>query len=354
LVICEAGQGASRNPVQAHGGKFLPDWAMKVLVTGASGFVGSHVLDSLRTRGIAAAVLLRPSSDRRFIADHLRRVDLRIGAIGDPESLDAALRDVTHVVHCAGCTKALRVSEFYEANQLGTRNIVEAVNRQEGRIQRLIQISSLSAGGPAPARKPARECDEPHPVSDYGRSKLGGEQEVRSACQSDYVILRPSAVYGPRDTAFLPLFKAIKVHVLPRIGGDRMALSFVFVKDLAEAVAACLTPPSAAGKTFYIASPEVATAGRMGGEIASQMKKRTLLLPLPTAAMWPLCALQEFASRLTGKPSVLSRQKYAELRAPGWVCDPGLLLQELGFSCATGLKEGIAETLAWYRRQGWL
>ena len=327
---------------------------MKVLVTGASGFVGSAIVDSLRSRGIETAVLLRPKSNRRFIADLLPDLDVRTGSIGDPQSLGTGMRDVTHVVHCAGCTKALHASDFFEVNHLGARNIVEAVNRQEGRIRRLIHISSLAAGGPAPADRPALESDAPHPVSVYGKSKLAGEEEVRNTCQSDYVILRPPAVYGPRDTAFLPLFKAIKAHIEPRVGGGRMPLSFVFVKDLADAVAACLTPPAASQRTFYVASPEIGSDGGIAREIASQMKAWTLPLPLPMAAMWPLCVLQEAASRLSGKPSVLSRQKYPELRVAGWVCDPGLLKRELGLICATSLKDGIADTLAWYRRQGWL
>jgi nucleoside-diphosphate-sugar epimerase len=327
---------------------------MKVLLTGANGFVGSHILDSLRARGLETAVLLRPGSDRRFIAGHLAHVDVRPGSIGEPESLGAAMRDATHVIHCAGCTKAVRASEFHEVNGAGTRHVVDAVNRQEGRIQRLVHVSSLAAAGPAPRDNPAREGDPPAPVSEYGRSKLAGEEEVRNACKSDAVILRPPAVYGPRDPAFLPLFKAVRAHVLPLFGGGRLALSLVFVKDLAEAVATCLTHPAARGKTFYVASPEITTSRGLAGEIASEMKTWTLPLPLPTAALWPVCAFQETISRLTGRPGVLSRQKYAELRAPGWVCDPGLLRRELGFACATGLKDGIPETAAWYRREGWL
>jgi nucleoside-diphosphate-sugar epimerase len=327
---------------------------MKVLLTGANGFVGSHILDSLSARSIATAVLLRASSDRRFLAAHLRQVEVRVGDLSDPPSLRAALHDITHVVHCAGCTKALRVEDFYEINQRGTRNIVEAINLQTPEIERLILISSLAAQGPAPAEQPARESDPPHPVSDYGKSKLAAEREVESACRSDYVILRPSAVYGPRDTAFLALFKAVRGHLLPLIGGGRMALSFVFVKDLAEAVAASLTAPAAARKTFLVASPEIATSRQLGEEIAAQMKSWTLPLPLPTAALWPLCVLQDLASRLTGKANVLSRQKYPELTATGWVCDPGRLREELNFVCGTGLPSGVAETLAWYRREGWL
>jgi nucleoside-diphosphate-sugar epimerase len=327
---------------------------MKVLLTGASGFVGSHILDSLRARGIPAAVLLRPASNKRFIEAHLAHLDVRTGAIDDPQSLAAAMRDVTHVIHCAGCVKALRVPEFYEVNQLGTRNVVAAVNQQQGRIQRLVHISSLAAGGPAPPDKPARETDLPNPVSEYGRSKLAGEQEVRGACRSEFVILRPPAVYGPRDAAFLPLFKAVRAHIRPLLSGGRLALSFVFATDLAGAVVACLTHPAAAGKTYYAAAPEIVTACAFAEEVATQMKTWTLPVPLPAALLWPACLLQEILSRLTGKPNVLSRQKYAELRAAGWVCNPARLREELGFVCGTALKNGVAETLAWYRQHGWL
>ena len=326
---------------------------MKVLITGATGFVGSHIADSLIARGIATAVLLRPASNRRFIEPHLPLLDVRIGSITDPHSLGPALRDITHVIHCAGCTKALQVSEFHEINRAGTRHIVEAINREQGRIQRLVHISSLAAGGPAPQDKPAREEDAPRPVSEYGKSKLGGEQEA-GRCKSDCVVLRPPAVFGPRDDGFLSLFKAVKAHILPHLGSSRLALSFVFAKDLAEATVTCLTHPAAVGKTFYVASPAIIRAHALADEIAMQMNVWTLPLALPAAALWPVCLLQETVSRLTGKPAVLDRQKHAELRAPGWVCDPARLRQELGFVCATPLNTGIAETLAWYRQQGWL
>ncbi len=122
---------------------------MKILLTGASGFVGSHILDSLRGRGLATVLLLRPTSNRQFIASHLPDVEVRPGSIGDPESLRQAMAGITHVIHCAGATKAGRVAEFYEVNQGGTRNVVSAVNAQAGQVQRLVHISSLAAAGPA-------------------------------------------------------------------------------------------------------------------------------------------------------------------------------------------------------------
>jgi nucleoside-diphosphate-sugar epimerase len=326
---------------------------LKILLTGASGFVGSHILDCLRARGLATVLLLRPTSNTQFIASHLPEVELRPGSIGDPESLRQAMAGITHVIHCAGATRATRVSGFYEVNQAGTRNVVSAVNGQAGRVQRMVHISSLAAAGPALRDTPAREGHPPHPVSEYGKSKLAGELEVRDHCRAEHVILRPPAVYGPRDAEFLRLFKAVKRHLLPKLGGAQ-ALSLVFVQDLAEAVVTCLTHPAAAGKTYFVAAREIVTAQSLGEEIASQMHAWTVPLPLPTALLWPICLAREVLSRLTGKPSVLSLQKFAELRAPGWVCDPTRLERETGWACATTLKPGVAKTLIWYQQHHWL
>jgi nucleoside-diphosphate-sugar epimerase len=283
----------------------------------------------------------------------LPNVEVRPGSIGDPESLRQAMVGVTHVIHCAGATKASRLAGFYDANQTGTRNVVSAVNGHAGRVQRVVHISSIAAAGPALREKPAREEDEPQPVSEYGKSKLAGEMEVRDHCRADYVILRPPPVYGPRDAELLRLFRAVKTHLLPRLSGAQ-ALSLVFVRDLAEAVVTCLTHGAAAGRTYFVASREVVTARTIAEEIASQMNVWALPLPLPTALLWPMCLAQELASRLTGKPNVLSLQKFAELRAPGWVCAPGRLERETGCSCGTTLKVGILETLSWYRQHHWV
>ena len=323
------------------------------MLTGASGFVGSHILDSLRARGLATVLLLRPTSNTQFIASHLPEVELRPGSIGDPESLRQAMVGITHVIHCAGATKASRLSGFYEANHAGTRNVVSAVNANGSQVQRLVHISSLAAAGPALRNAPACDGDPPHPVSEYGKSKLAGELEVRNHCRAEHVILRPPAVYGPRDAEFLRLFQAVKHHLLPKPSGAQ-ALSLVFVKDLAEAVVTCLTHPAAAGKTYFVSAREVVTARRMAEEVADQMSVWTLPLPVPTAVFWLMCMGGEVTARLTGKPSVLSLQKFAELRAPGWVCDPTRLERETGCACTTTLKWGVAQTLTWYRQHHWL
>jgi nucleoside-diphosphate-sugar epimerase len=325
---------------------------LKILLTGASGFVGSHVLDRLCAAGIPTVVLLRPTSDRQAIEAHLPKVELRIGSISEPGTLMAAVAGITHVIHCAGCVKALSKSDFFEVNETGTRNLVEAFNSRGAAGVRFVHVSSLAAAGPSRPGSAVCESDTPRPVSDYGRSKLAGELRVRDCCRREYVILRPPAVYGPGDLEFLRLFRSVKAHLAPRPAPQ--PLSLVYVRDLAGAIVRSLEAPAVGGKTYFVACEERVTARTMARAIAENMGVWTVPLPVPLAFLWTLCLLQEGVSRFTGRPNVLSLGKYAELRAPGWVCDPGLLKREAGIVCPTPLHQGIRETLTWYRHAKWL
>ena len=326
---------------------------MKVLLTGASGFVGSHILDSLCCRKIDTAILLRNTSGTRFLEPHLRKVEVRRGSVEDPQSLRQAAAGVSHVVHCAGRTKTLKVRDFYQANQLGTRNVVQAINSQAPKLERFIHISSLAAAGPATPDKPALEDEPPRPVSHYGKSKLAAELELREGCRVPFTIIRPPAVYGPRDQGFLSMFKAVHHHLLPR-PNRAQALSLVYVKDLAEAVVACLDSPAAAGQTYFVSSPEIVTGRAVAEEIAAQANRWTVPCPIPSWVLWAVCLFQQVISQLTRRASLLNLQKFAELRAPGWVCSPVKYQKEIGVACSTTLKQGVALTLDWYRREHWL
>jgi len=326
---------------------------LKVLLTGASGFVGSHILDALRARKLPVAVLLRSTSNRQFIQNYLPQLEVRSGSISEPASLNVALENITHVIHCAGCTKARTNTQFYDVNQLGTRNVVDAVNARGSQIERLLHISSLAVTGPATPAKPAREEDATVPISEYGKSKLAAEMEVRRNCRVPCTVLRPPAVYGPRDGEFFPMFQAVHRHILPRPTVTQF-LSLVYGPDLAEVVATCIDNPVAAGKTYFVASEEIVTARQMADEIAACMHHWTVPIPLPPTLLWPVCLGQEIVSRATGRPMMLNLQKYAELRAPGWVCDPSSLRRDTGCQCRTTLKTGVAATLEWYKQNQWL
>jgi nucleoside-diphosphate-sugar epimerase len=326
---------------------------LKVLLTGASGFVGSHILECLHAHQISTAVLLRKTSSTTFLGTQLERTEVRNGSIEEPESLLRATEGITHVIHCAGRTRALSSSEFYQTNHAGTRHLVDVVNAQATVIERFVHISSLAVCGPATPASPANENSPLRPVSDYGKSKLAGEQEVREKCRVPFTIIRPPAVYGPRDLGFFSMFAAIKRHLRPRPKKGQ-ALSIVYARDLAEAVVNCLTSRVTAGQTYFVASPEVVSGRGMAEEIARQMEGWTIPLPMPAWLLWAICLVQQSLSQLTRRASLLNLQKYAELRAPGWVCSPAKLQAETGFVCQTTLRQGISHTLEWYRREHWL
>lgn len=327
---------------------------MRVLLTGASGFVGSHLLDGLTGRGCDVTLLLRGTSSNRFLARHLPRARVVRGTLADGAALREALADATHVLHCAGATKAVRAAGLMAANQQGTRNLVQAVNEHSDRIERFVLISSLAAGHPATAARPAHETDPSEPRSAYGRSKLAAETEVREACEVVWTILRPAAVYGPRDTEFLPLFRAVSRGIAPLFGGGSQELSLVFVKDLVEVALTALTSPRACRNNLNVASSEIVTTRELALGIGDAMGVRPRTLPLPWALLRLVCSVQTVWSRIVGRATILAHGKFRELAAPGWVADTSSLRKHLGDVRWTPLPEGLRQTVAWYRSEGWL
>ena len=327
---------------------------MKVLLTGANGFVGSHILDALVDRGISLVVLLRPAARLEWIRDRLDKVEVRSGKLTDPAIVQAALAGATHVVHCAGCTKALNPRDYFEANQGATRRLVDAINTHAPSLDRLVYISSLAASRPATSAAPATEEMASSPVTAYGRSKLAGELEIRERSRVPFIILRPAAVYGPRDTDFLNLFKAVRSRVVPVVRRGNQELSLVYVGDLAESVVVALEHPGNEGGIYHVADPQPVTSRELAGEIARQLGVRPVFPPLPRVLLWSICAGRDLVSRISGRPHILSRQKYAELVARGWVSGTNRLRQDLGFVCRTELRQGIGRTLDWYRERKWM
>jgi len=327
---------------------------MRVLLTGGNGFVGSHILDVLREAGHEVALLLRRTSNTDFIRSHLSEVEVRYGSLADAGSLEAAVRGAHVVIHCAGKTKAVSVSEFNAVNREGTRNLVSAANKCGGTLRRLVLISSLAAGGPGVPERPSRESDPPRPVSAYGRSKLGGEREVTRRSEAPWTILRPAAVYGPRDGEFLALFRAVKRRIMPVFDKGGKRFSLVHVRDVARAVLRCLSCEDALGKIYNVAAEPPCSNAELLGEIAGRMGVRALRVPVPFPVLYAVCLAREAVSRVTRRPDILSRDKLAELRAPGWVCSTERIRRDLGFVAGTTLRAGVAETLEWYRSHGWL
>jgi len=326
---------------------------VRVVLTGANGFVGSHVLRALLSRGCRVAILLRRTSNTRLIAEHLHRVSVHYGSLSDLGSLRDALREADAVIHAAGKTKATRPQDYCEVNVDGTRRLVEACNEECRSLGRFILISSLSAAGPGVPERPAAETDPPRPVSAYGRSKLLAEHQVRSRSRWPYIVLRPAAVYGPGDRDFLMAFRTIRFGVAPLINPSQR-VSLIFAADLAEAVIRALECRRAGGATYNLAHREPYSQVELSQMMVSAMGGRARRMGIPVAALYAAGMLMDLRAAFTSRTSILTVAKVPEYLAPGWVCSTERAERELDFVARTPLREGLRITVDWYRQKGWL
>ncbi|HEB74885.1 MAG TPA: NAD-dependent epimerase/dehydratase family protein [Nitrospirae bacterium] len=333
---------------------------MKVLVTGATGFIGSHLVEALAGRGYSVRCLVRSSSDLRWIEALLSRsktagftgvpsVELFEGDCLDASSLKDAVDGCAYVFHLAGLTKAVKEDEFFAVNAGGTENLVNVLRGSRVRLKRFIFLSSLAAVGPSINGSPVTESTEPSPVSYYGKSKLEAEKIVkRAGGEIPVTIIRPPAVYGPRDGDFLLLFKMIKRGIFPYWG--RMSYSLVYVDDLINGILFTMAKESAEGKTYFISDQQAYTNEDIAAEIARILGCSFTRLRVPRAVMPLFARISEWFS----EGGIINRDKMRELRHSCWICDSTLAAKELGYKSTVTLKEGIKWTADWYRINRWL
>ena len=327
--------------------------SQRVLVTGGTGFVGSHLVELLLRKGYDVTCLVRDPERLRWLKG--RDVTLVKGDCSDPDALAGAVRNVAAVYHLAGLTKTSRTRAFYEVNHLGTRNILEACVKHSPGLRRFVLMSSLAAAGPGMDGRPVKDSDVPHPVSDYGKSKLLAEQEtLKHKEQFSIVVLRPSAVYGPRDTDMYELFRwASRGVMLDVAGGDRF-INPCYVEDLAAATLLAGEQKVKSGSVYFVAENRVyswnefrKTLFKTGGVSA-----RVVRFPYPAAYLVGL--VYELGGLITGKAPIMNRQKVREAAQKFWTCDLSKTENELGFRHEYPLRRGLEITWQWYRDNNWL
>jgi nucleoside-diphosphate-sugar epimerase len=320
---------------------------MKALVTGATGFIGSHLCEELVRRGYEVTCLSRNTSDLKWIEN----LDIRL-AKGDctlPESLLDMVGGFEYVFHLAGLTKARCDDEFFCMNARGTENLLRTVAEKNPRVKRFIYLSSLAAVGPSKDGTPLREDAPPSPVSNYGRSKLEGETVVLSYRDSlPVTILRPPAVYGPRDKDLLVFFKMIKKGVFPNWG--KCYYSLLYVDDVVQGIIAAAENKRAEGKIYFLSDSKVYTDEEIATEISSVLDVKVTRLKVPKFVM-PFFA---FLGEKISERGIINRDKMRELRYSHWICDAKKAREEIGFLPKVGLKEGIKWTADWYMIHRWL
>ncbi|MEK7409048.1 MAG: NAD-dependent epimerase/dehydratase family protein [Acidobacteriota bacterium] len=267
--------------------------------------------------------------------------------------LDEAVRGAGLVFHLGGLTKALSSAGFYRANTQGTENLLRVLERHAP--VRLIHVSSLAGVGPSADGAPLSEDAPPHPVTHYGRSKLAAEEAVRrSALASSAVIVRPPVVYGPRETDVYQVLRLVARGLLVRIGRDEEWFSFIHASDLVEGLLAAARSDQAPGRTWFLANEEPASWTGFAATATAIMGRELRVFTAPAPLAWAVGLAGEVAGRIRRRPGIISREKIAEARCRWWVCDPSRARRELGFTPRQSLGDGLAETLNWYKRAGWL
>ncbi|WP_437673252.1 NAD-dependent epimerase/dehydratase family protein [Sorangium sp. So ce131] len=329
---------------------------MRVLVTGASGFLGSHVAEQLAQKGYGVVALVRRSSSTKFLAT-LRGVELVYGAVEDAESVRRAVLDagVTAIVHSAGLVKARDEAEFFRINVGGTRNLLDAAKAAPA-LERFVFVSSLAAVGPSLDGRPVAADARPSPVTRYGRSKLEAERLVLAEKDAlPVVVLRPPMIYGPRDQESFAFFQSVARRFLPMLGDGRNTLSVIYATDAAAACVRALESDAPSGRAYFIDDGRVYVWRDMLADVEAALGARAFVrvgVPFPLVRGAALAS--EGLSRLTGKPVMLTRDKLNELAAAHWVCDSSEARKELGWAPEVSWPEGTRRAVAWYREHGWL
>ena len=323
---------------------------MKALVTGATGFVGSHVAQALAARGDdVVALSRRADADATLTAMGARAMR---GSLEDAASLTAALEGVDVIYHVAGAISAAGPEEYFAVNEGGTKRLLEAAAAAAPRA-RFVYVSSQAALGPSGRDTPLDEDAPCRPVTAYGRSKLAGERAVTKGSLA-WTIVRPPSVYGPRDKEFLQLFQVVRRGVAPVFGDGTQQLSLVYIDDLVRAVITAGLRPEATGRIYHAAHAEIVLSRDVALAAGRAIGKSPMVLPLPGAVAAPIVALIGTVVRAIGRRTVLNSDKMAEFLAPAWLLSSARAASELGWTAQTDLRAGMTLTGTWYREQGWL
>ncbi len=339
---------------------------MKILITGASGFIGSFIVEEALNRGFETWAAVRKSSSKAFLQDErIHFIELNLSSEAE---LKQQLKDIQfdYVVHAAGVTKCLHKEDFFRINTEGTKNLVRALLDLQMPLKRFVYISSLSIMGAIREEQPykeIREQDKAMPNTAYGKSKLEAEQwlvslnkelEKKNEKLLPYVILRPTGVYGPRERDYFMMAKSIQSHTDFAVGFKQQDITFVYVTDVVQAVFLAMEKGQT-GRCYFLSDGEVYQSSTFSDLIRKELGNPWWIRI--TAPLWLLRIITfcgEYMGHITGKVTALNNDKYNIMKQRNWRCDINPARQELGYEPQVKLEEGVRRSIAWYKKNKWL
>jgi nucleoside-diphosphate-sugar epimerase len=325
----------------------------KIFLTGATGFIGSFVVEKLQQMDHNITCLVRKSSNLRWLQN--MSVNLVSGSLFDPDSFKDILIDTDYIFHIAGLTKALNKKEYFQGNVETTKILLQTVDSMNHSLKRFLLVSSQAAVGPSPTALPIEENSPCQPLTDYGESKLQGEKTAKEFMQRiPLTIVRPPSVFGPRDRDVYSFFKSINKRINFRIGNVDQLISLVYVEDLANGIILAAFSKKSIGETYFLCE-ETPYYWSQVAKISSEiLGKRFFTVKIPFALALLTGSIIEIYSRIRKKPLIINRQKLKEISQPYWTLSVNKAKKDLGYVTNFPVAAGIGKTIEWYKKENWL
>lgn len=323
------------------------------VVTGANGFVGSHLVDILLANNYKVRCIIRKTSNTRWLDG--KDVEIFTCGLSDKEGLRKCFENTDYIFHVAGVVKSKKPEGYFYGNVELTRNLLETALEFKETIKRLVIVSSQTACGPSLNGKPITEEDECKPITTYGRSKLAEEKLALSFKEKlPITICRAPAVYGERDTEIFIFFQTFNKGLMTTIGFNKKLVSLIHVKDLVSGFLLAAESQNAAGETYFISSEKYYTWEEVGEVTSRVMQKKPFKVKVPHFIVYTIAAIAQFFSLASSKAATLNIEKAKDITQAAWICDTSKAIRDLGYRQNISLEEGIKLTVDWYKKMKWI
>ncbi|MDR2848058.1 MAG: NAD(P)-dependent oxidoreductase [Bacteroidales bacterium] len=328
---------------------------MRILVTGATGFIGSFIVAEGIRRGYEVYAGVRATSSLRYLPEGVHTATL---TLNDKEQLKKELTDLgrfDYIIHNAGLTKCKKKGDFERVNYLYTRYFIEALTETGTVPTKFLYVSSMAAFGSGNPKTlaPVKLSDTPHPDTLYGMSKLKSEEYIRSLQDFPYLFVRPTGVYGPREKDYFVFLQTVNRHLEPAMGLQKQYLTFIYVTDLVNAMYLALESAHVR-KAWFVADGKTYDNREYAAIVKKHLHRKALFLPVPLFLVKAIAYTLDTVCGWFGVTPTLNKDKYKILRATNWQCETQALQQDLGFVAQYDLDKGIEECVKWYRQEKWL
>ena len=323
------------------------------VVTGANGFVGSHLVDHLLEKNYEVRCIVRKSSDLKW----LNGKDIKIFDCGllDIEGMSKAFQNADYIYHVAGVVKSKKPEGYFKGNVDTTKALLDAACMNVSTLKRVLVVGSLTTVGPSTNETPADENVIPKPITTYGRSKLAQEELANSyKGKLPITICRAPAVYGERDTEIFIFFQTFNKGLMTTIGFDRKIISLIHVRDLVEGFVLAAQSEKAKGETYFISSDKYYTWDEVGEVTGKIMSKKPFKVAVPHPVVYSVAAIAQFLSLFSRKPATLNLEKAKDITQHAWICSTSKAAKDFGYRQKISLEQGIERTVNWYRQMKWL